>query len=44
MFTQEVATYLKTTFSKKQLQQMIGFLKGEGKKKHKQYLELLAIV
>lgn len=44
MFTQEVATYLKTTFSKKQLQQMLGFLKGEGKKKNKQYLELLAIV
>ena len=44
MFTQEVATYLRTTFSKKQLQQMLGFLKGEGKKKHKQYLELLAIV
>ena len=44
MFTQEVATYLKTTFSKKQLQQMVGFLKGEGKKKHKQYLELMAII
>lgn len=44
MFTQEVATYLKTTFSKKQLQQMLGFLKSEGKKRNKQYLELLAIV
>ena len=44
MFTQEVATYLRTTFSKNQLQQMVGFLKGEGKKKNKQYLELLAIV
>lgn len=44
MFTQEVATYLKTTFSKKQLQQIVGFLKGEGKKKHKQYLELMAII
>ena len=44
LFTQEVATYLKTTFSKKQLQQMVGFLKGEGKKKNKQYLELMAIV
>lgn len=44
LFTQEVATYLRTTFSKKQLQQMVGFLKGEGKKKKKQYLELLAIV
>ena len=44
LFTQEVANYLVTTFSKKQLQQMLGFLKGEGKKKHKQYLELLAIV
>lgn len=44
MFTQEVANYLRTTFSKKQLQQMVGFLKGEGKKKHKQYLELMAII
>lgn len=44
LFTQEVATYLKTTFSKKQLQQMLGFLKGEGKKKHKQYLELMKII
>lgn len=44
MFTQEVVNYLKTTFSKKQLQQMVGFLKGEGEKKHKQYLELMAIV
>lgn len=44
IFTQEVATYLKTTFSKKQLQQILGFLKGEGKKKHKQYLELMAII
>lgn len=43
LFTQEVANYLITAFSKKQLQQMLGFLKGE-KKKHKQYLELLAIV
>lgn len=42
--TQEVANYLKTTFSKKQLQQMIGFLKGEGKKRQKEYLELLAII
>lgn len=44
MFTQEVANYLRTTFSKKQLQQMVGFLKGEGKKRHKQYLELTAII
>lgn len=44
LLTQEVVNYLKTTFSKKQLQQMLGFLKGEGKKKNKQYLELLAIV
>lgn len=44
LFTQEVANYLKTTFSKNQLQQMLGFLKGEGKKKNKQYLELLAII
>ena len=44
LFTQEVASYLVTTFTKKQLQQMVGFLKGEGKKKHKQYLELSAIV
>ena len=44
MFTQEVANYLKITFSKNQLQQMVGFLKGEGKKKHKQYLELTAII
>jgi hypothetical protein len=43
LFTQEVANYLITAFSKKQLQQMLGFLKGE-KKKHKQYLELLAIL
>ena len=44
MFTQEVANYLKITFSKNQLQQMVGFLKGEGKKRHKQYLELMAII
>ena len=44
LFTQEVATYLRTTFSKKQLQQMVGFLKGEGKKKKKEYLELSAII
>ena len=44
MFTQEVANYLRNTFSKKQLQQMLGFLKGEGKKKNKQYLELMAII
>lgn len=44
MFTQEVVNYLKTTFTKKQLQQMVGFLKGEGKKRNKQYLELMAIV
>ena len=42
--TQEVANYLRTTFSKNQLQQMAGFLKGVGKKRKKQYLELLAIV
>ena len=44
LLTKEVASYLVNTFSKKQLQQMLGFLKGEGKKKNKQYLELLAIV
>lgn len=43
-FTKEVANYLRMTFSKKQLQQMLGFLKGEGKKRYKQYLELMAIV
>ena len=44
LFTQEVVSYLVTTFTKNQLQQMVGFLKGEGKKRHKQYLELSAIV
>lgn len=44
MFTQEVVNYLRTTFTKKQLQQMLGFLKGEGKKRNKQYLELMAII
>ena len=44
LFTQEVANYLTTVFSNKQLKQMLNFLKSEGKKKHKQYLELLAII
>jgi hypothetical protein len=37
--TKEVYDYLKNTFSHKQLIQMSGFLKGEGKKRNKEYLE-----
>jgi len=42
--SEEVYDYLKNTFSHKQLIQMSGFLKGEGKKRNKEYLEFQVLL